>query len=111
MNMADATAGQIARKPPSSQGVEAVRAGRLITLIQYRRIVARLKARSPLYAIARDEGVSMDQLRHIIALAVEEPEKQMAAVGMHFGNFAEGMKRTHREIEEGIIEELRQGAA
>lgn len=82
-----------------------------VTPLQFRRVVASLEAGYAERNIAEAERIPEQVVRRIRQLELDRRNRQMSAVGTAFGGFMDAVRQLHRDIDQGIYEELREGAA
>jgi hypothetical protein len=78
---------------------------------QFRRIVARLEAGERERSIAAAEALPEIVVCRIRQLSLDGKNRQMAAVGIAMGTMLDTVRLLHKEIQEGVWEELNEGAA
>jgi len=104
------TAVSVARKPAASQ-VAVNTSQPSVTPLLFRRVVAALEAEHAEQSIAESEHIPVRLVRRIRKYELDRRNRQMNAVGSAFGGFLDNVRHLHREIDEAIFEELREGAA
>lgn len=100
----------VVRKPVASQGAE-VKRRHVVSLLQMRRVVGRLEAGERERSIAAAEELPETLVCRIRQLTLDQKNRQMAAVGIAVGTMLDNVRLLHKEIDEGIFEELNEGAA
>lgn len=104
------TATSIARKQPGSEVAVSARRP-VVSLDQFRRIVGRLEAGERERSIASAECLPEIVVCRIRQLSLDIKNRQMAAVGLAVGTMLDTVRMLHKEIQEGVWEELNEGAA
>ena len=107
---AQSTASNISRKPNGSE-VGVVKRRPVVSLAQFRRIVARLEAGERERSIAAAEELPEIVVCRIRQLSLDVKNRQMAAVGVAVGTMLDTVRLLHQEIQEGVWEDLNEGAA
>lgn len=82
-----------------------------LTFIQYRRIVASLSEGHAERNIAEAEKLPEQVIRRVRAAEIDRLTRQMSAVGVAFGGFLDNVKHLHAEIDNSVLEELRERVA
>lgn len=98
------------RKPACSQ-VSVAKSRPVVSLDQFRRIVTRLEAGERERSIAAAESLPEIVVCRIRQLSLDIKNRQMAAVGLAVGTMLDTVRLLHKEIQEGVWEELNEGAA
>ena len=109
------------RKSVASQGALSTRRP-VVSLDQFRRIVSRLEAGERERSIAAAEELPEIVVCRIRQLSLDIKNRQMAAVGIAVGTMLDTVRSAqvdmldtvrllHKEIQEGVWEELNEGAA
>lgn len=100
----------VSRKAVASQGAVSRRRP-VVSLDQFRRIVARLEAGERERSIAAAEELPEIVICRIRQLSLDVKNRQMAAVGIAMRTMLDTVRLLHREIQDGVWEELNEGAA
>lgn len=100
----------VSRKPVAAQRAVSSRRP-IVSLAQFRRIVGRLEAGERERSIARAEQLPEIVVCRIRQLSLDVKNRQMAAVGVAVGTMLDTVRVLHKEIQEGVWEELNEGAA
>lgn len=95
----------------SAQTIDGVRSHAGLSTLQIRRIVARLEDGQGERNIAESEHIAERIVRRVRQLELDRRARQMAAVGTAVGSFLDQVSHLHRDIDESVFEELREGAA
>lgn len=98
------------RKPAGSE-VAATTKRPVVSLDQFRRIVSRLEAGERERSIASAECLPEIVVCRIRQLSLDIKNRQMAAVGLAVGTMLDTVRLLHKEIQEGVWEELNEEVA
>lgn len=110
MNPYQHTATSVERKPAGSQ-VAVNKRRPVVSPDQFRRVMDRLEAGERERSIASAESLPEIVVCRIRQLSLDIKNRQMAAVGMAVGTMLDTVRLLHKEIQEGVWEELNEEGA